>query len=201
MNGLASITGNLGSLYLKLKKFKEAEMYLKTATALTDSMDMYFEMEAFERAYSQLDSIKGNYKGALLHYKRYVAAKDSISSEENTKKQTRPEMQYEFDKKDAVAKAEQDRKDALAASEKKRQMAILLSIAGSGLLVLGFAAFAYRSFLRKRKDNIEISKQKHLIEEKQKEILDSIYYARRIQRSLLTNEYYIARQLNKLKGS
>ena len=41
-------------------------------------------------------------------------------------------------------------------------------------------------------------KIKELIEEKQKEIIDSIYYARRIQRALLTSEKYIERNLNKL---
>jgi hypothetical protein len=36
-----------------------------------------------------------------------------------------------------------------------------------------------------------------LIEEKQKEILDSIHYARRIQTALLTSNCYIARNLKK----
>ena len=36
------------------------------------------------------------------------------------------------------------------------------------------------------------------VEEKQKEILDSIHYARRIQRSLLTSEMYIEKKLKKL---
>jgi hypothetical protein len=44
----------------------------------------------------------------------------------------------------------------------------------------------------------DIEHQKQLIEEKQKEILDSIYYARRIQRSLLANERYIERNLKQL---
>jgi transcription elongation GreA/GreB family factor len=47
----------------------------------------------------------------------------------------------------------------------------------------------------KRKEITEKSKK---LEEKQKEIIDSIYYARRIQRALLTSEKYIERNLNKL---
>ncbi len=76
---------------------------------------------------------------------------------------------------------------------------IIWSVCGILLLVLAFALFAYRSYLQKQKANIEITKQKHVIEEKQKEILDSIYYARRIQRSLLPNEKYIARQFNRYR--
>jgi hypothetical protein len=37
-----------------------------------------------------------------------------------------------------------------------------------------------------------------LVEEKHKEITDSIHYAQRIQRALITPEKYIEKQLNKL---
>ena len=36
------------------------------------------------------------------------------------------------------------------------------------------------------------------LEEKNKEVMDSIHYAKRIQNALLPNETYIARQLDKL---
>lgn len=46
----------------------------------------------------------------------------------------------------------------------------------------------------------KISAQKRVIEEKQKEILDSIHYAKRIQRSLLPSESYLERKINRKKG-
>jgi hypothetical protein len=67
------------------------------------------------------------------------------------------------------------------------------------LLVLTFAIFLYRGYLQKRKINIEITKQKEIIEAKQKEIIDSIRYAKRIQLSLLPTERYIEKSLNYLK--
>ena len=70
-------------------------------------------------------------------------------------------------------------------------------MSGILILVIGFAVFAYRSFLQKQKANIEITKQKEIIEEKQKEILDSIHYAKRIQTALLPSEKYIGRNLNR----
>jgi type VI protein secretion system component VasK len=73
------------------------------------------------------------------------------------------------------------------------------------LMVATLAIFIWRGYRQKQKANViitkqkqEVEEQKHLIEEKQKEILDSIQYARRIQRSLLTSEKYIARHLSKL---
>ena len=46
----------------------------------------------------------------------------------------------------------------------------------------------------------EILEQKNIVEEKQKEILDSIRYAKRIQTALMSNEKYIAKQLRALKN-
>jgi hypothetical protein len=53
-------------------------------------------------------------------------------------------------------------------------------------------------YLRQRKSNklirkqkLLVEKQKELVESKQKEVLDSIYYERKIQRALITNEKYI----------
>jgi hypothetical protein len=49
---------------------------------------------------------------------------------------------------------------------------------------------------RERSDLIEL--QRALLEEKQKEILDSIRYAKRIQNSLLPTDLYIHRNLKRL---
>ena len=66
-------------------------------------------------------------------------------------------------------------------------------------IVLG--AFIFRAFRQKQKVNLIISKQKELVEEKQREILDSIHYAKRIQQSLLPTEKYIDKNINRLKKS
>src|SRR6202008_2214610 len=68
------------------------------------------------------------------------------------------------------------------------------------LAVVLLVAFKYKqkanTLLSKQKSEIvaqrdEIEKQKHVVEEKNKEITDSIHYARRIQRALLTSNSYI----------
>ena len=44
-----------------------------------------------------------------------------------------------------------------------------------------------------------IEKQKHLVDEKQKEIIDSIRYAKRIQQSLIASEKYIQKSVERLQ--
>jgi antitoxin component YwqK of YwqJK toxin-antitoxin module len=96
---------------------------------------------------------------------------------------------------------------ALSNEEKQKQQTIIYFIGAMLLLVLLFSIFVFRGYRQKQKANDElieknnlIAEQKNLVEEKQREILDSIYYARRIQRSLLPTEKYIDKNLNRLKA-
>jgi tetratricopeptide (TPR) repeat protein len=198
--GLATSYSNLGSIDLVRRNYAQSEVYLLKALALATQLRELSLLHDITRNLSEVYAATGRHREALQYFKQCIAARDSVNNEANTKKTVQLEMQYAFDKKEAAAKVEQEKKDELAAAETRRQRIILLSISGFGLLVLGFAVFAYRSLLQKKRANEEITRQKYLIEEKQKEILDSIYYARRIQRSLLTSDRYINRHLSRLSG-
>lgn len=197
-DAIAGFYINMGSFFTRVKKYKDADLYLNKALGMAKDIGSLIEMKECYSDLAILDSARGNYKGALDWYKLFITTRDSLVNEENTKKTVRLEMTHEFEKKENEARLEQEKKDALAAAEKRKQRIILLAISGFGLLVLGFAIFAYRSFLQKKKANQEISMQKYLIEEKQKEILDSIHYAKRIQTALIPSEWYIAKQLKRM---
>ncbi|HEY6162742.1 MAG TPA: tetratricopeptide repeat protein [Bacteroidia bacterium] len=188
---------NIGNNYRLQKKYRESEQWLLAALRSVDSA-AYLDGEKEVCAnLSDIYASTNRYRQSLEYYKRSIAARDSLTNEENTKKTIQAQMQYEFDKKESEARAEQEKKDALAAADARKQKIILWSVMGGLLLVIAFAVFIYRSFLEKQKVNVEIGRQKHVIEEKQKEILDSIHYAKRIQRSLLPRENYIQRKLEK----
>ncbi len=71
-------------------------------------------LEALSNAYQQLSEIeklRKNYKEALEAHQLFKQLHDSIFSIEKDKKITQRAMQYEFDKKEALAKSEQEKKD------------------------------------------------------------------------------------------
>ncbi len=195
---VANINVNLGSLHIQLKKYPEAKTYLLKGLEMCRQTGSKEGMKEAYQGLAELNSLTGNYNEALEDYKLFITYRDSLNNEENTKKITQAQMQYEFDKKEAAAKLEQEKKEAVTRAESNKQQVVIWSICGILVLVIAFAVYVYRSFLQKQKINVEITQQKHIIEEKQKEILDSIYYARRIQRALITSEKYIDRNLNKL---
>ncbi|MBC7864779.1 MAG: hypothetical protein IAF38_17530, partial [Bacteroidia bacterium] len=196
------------------RKYKEAFYYLYrglTIDAKTGSMDLVKEdyiylSKLYEESTIPLpDTISGKTLTmeqmrlrALYYHKRYISIRDTLFSEENKKQLVRKEMSFEFEKKEAMTKAEQDKKEAAASAEKSRQRFILVFVSFILILVAAVAVIIFRSLRIARKQKTIIEEQKHIVEEKQKEILDSIYYARRIQRSLLTQEKYISRNLNRM---
>jgi tetratricopeptide (TPR) repeat protein len=191
---------NIGNLCYFMNKKKEAEDYFLRGVKIAEEVGHRQWMLNGYGNLSELYFTGGNFEKSLKYLKMQVAVNDSLGNEENTKEMVRLEMNYAFEKKQAAVKLEQEKRDAVADADRRRQLAIIWSVTGILLLVSGFAFFAYRAFLQKRKDNIKIIKQKEIIEEKQQEILDSIHYAKRIQAALLTSEVYIQRQLDKLLG-
>lgn len=191
-NSIATSLANIGTFYTKTGKFKEAEHYFKRAIAMNDSIGAMDNLRQTEESISQLYDTIGQHRLALIHYKKAIALKDTIFSQENKKELVRKEMNFEFDKKEIAAKAQQDKKDAVTASEKQRQKVVIYSVSIGLFLVLLLALFIFKGYKQKQKANIvitqqkaEVEKQKELVEIKNKEITDSINYAKRIQQAKL----------------
>jgi tetratricopeptide (TPR) repeat protein len=206
MDNKAEMSGaycNLGIVYTRQRKFPEAEENLIKAMELSKEIGYTTHLKIVYKALSGLDSARGNYKGAYENHKLFIQYRDSLDNEETRKKTIQSQMTYDFEKKEAVAEAEHKKKlenqQALAEEKNRKQKIVLLLVFGSLILVLVFAAFVLKSLKITKKQKSIIEYQKLLVEEKQKEVLDSIYYASRIQHALLPTEKYIDRMLKRLK--
>ena len=127
---------------------------------------------------------------------------DELSYNENLK---RLKLNEDFEKKKAAAKAVQDRIDLENKSRSRQQRIITFSVAAGLILVLVFSLFLLKRFRITQRQKGIIEKQKIMVDksyeelhEKNKEVMDSIRYAKRIQNALITSEKYIANQLNRL---
>lgn len=200
-SGIAFATISTGDSYVALGEYAKAKPFVFKGFQLAKEVgELDLMRDAYAALFIYFDKT-GDKKQALENYKLYIIYNDSINSEETTKETTRSQMNYEFEKREATSKLEQEKKEAVAKAESKKQQIIIWCVAGILCVAVCFSVYAYRIYLQKQKANVEITKQKHIIEEKQKEILDSIHYARRIQTALLTSESYIDRTLNKLNNS
>ncbi|HXP49476.1 MAG TPA: tetratricopeptide repeat protein, partial [Bacteroidia bacterium] len=191
----AIILGNMGSIYSQIEEYKESELYLKRSISISDSIGDRNDLRQMEEGLSQLYDTTGRYKLALEFYKKAMILKDTLFNADKNKALTRKEMTYEFEKKEAAQKAEQNKKDALAEADKRKQRIVTWSVCGGLVLVLAFAGFIFRSLRITNKQKILIERKNKVIEEKNKDILDSINYAKRLQDAILPPLSLVAKYL------
>lgn len=136
---------------------------------------------------------------SLEMYEQYIKMRDSLDRIENKKGVLRQQFKSEYDKKtvaDSIAQAnvrmiEQNKHD----HEIARQRLFTYGGVFGFVLMLIIAFISFRAFKNKQQANKAITQQKHIIEEKQKEILDSINYAKRIQYTLLAHTEFLDKHL------
>jgi len=197
---------NIATVFYHQKKLKEVEHYLSKAMVIAEAAGVLESQKNIFEGLSFLYMDRGDHKRSLEYYKKYIAIKDSIFNEEKNRELTKHELNYEFEKKEAATRAEQEKKDAVTNTEGKKQKAVLILVSCVLALVFVFAGFIFRSLRITSKQKLLIETkneqtefQKKVIEEKNKDILDSIHYAKRIQTSLMPSEKMLQRNLNRMK--
>jgi two-component system, NtrC family, sensor kinase len=149
----------MGSILKMENRCREAIIYFEKAMRFLTSADLYDAEVA--KSYSELSGcyeLTGDYKKSLAAFKTATKISDSVSGRENIRKATEQTMNYEFDKKQQIAKIEQQKQNDLA---KTRQTALI----GGLLLTLILAAVAFNGLKNKRKANALLQEQKEEVQQ------------------------------------
>jgi signal transduction histidine kinase len=97
---IASAYMNLGKVNIQLNKLADAKKCLDNALLFSkESGSKDFTRDSYN-GLAALDSVMGNYRQALVHYKLYTDYKDSLLNEISSKQIARMKEQYESEKKD-----------------------------------------------------------------------------------------------------
>ena len=205
-NDIAESNVYLGMVYSEMKQYKKAADYYNTALLMAKEVGTKEHIKNSYKGLVEVDSATHNYAAAFEHYKMYVVYRDSLVGQKTAESITQLQSQFENDKKEEIRALEAAQKEEKQHADEQKQRLILYSVSGGLVLVLILALVVYRGSKQKQKANMEllakneiIEKQKHIVEEKQKEIIDSINYAKRIQQSQLPTEKYITKSINRLK--
>jgi|AntRauTorcE11897_2_1112592.scaffolds.fasta_scaffold06338_2 signal transduction histidine kinase len=162
---ISQLNEAMGQTLMLQGKCEEAIPYYEKNLEISKNSDQYDESVGsiyFNLAQCYQES--GAYEKALFNFKKYAAIKDSVRSTENIQKATEQTMNYEFEKKQAVAKAKQAAKDA-EALRKRNQQYLLMALLGLVLLAVAAIAFLqYRSNRHKQKANQLLQREKQKVE-------------------------------------
>jgi len=204
--GMAMSLNSIGIIYQKLGNYTKAIKYGRRSLELAQEVGAAIEIKESADALYEVYSANGEYRRALEMFELFILKRDSLDSKTNQKEVIRQQFKYDYDKQslaDSLSfaaeqeKAELVMKEQEARLDQEKAQKIGFGIGGGFALLL--ALVAVFAFVNKRKDNrliqgqkeeVEIQKaeaehQREIVEEKNREITDSITYAKRIQTAIL----------------
>ncbi|MBI2259462.1 MAG: tetratricopeptide repeat protein [Flavobacteriia bacterium] len=190
--GLAISMNYIAEILYFQEKYLEALKYSIKSMKLANFIGFPQKIKNAANIQKKIYKKLGNYKLAYEMYELEIFMRDSIEKEENEKELMQKELQYNFDKKlatDSISNAkEKEIRDVEIAKQKAEIRATKnqqYALFGGIFLLFGFIGFIINRYRKIRIQNEIIENQKHLVEEKNREILDSIIYAKRIQSAIL----------------
>jgi serine phosphatase RsbU (regulator of sigma subunit) len=185
--GIAMCYGNIGNVY-DMKGdpengVKYSEQDLRIAGEINSKDNVAAAYIYLSEGYKEL----GDYKKAYQYDSALSILKDTMFSEASSKQVNDMQVKYDTEKK--------DKENKILELNVNRQKLINYSISLGLLLVMALAFFIYRGYVNKKKAHAELEEKNKIIEEKNKDILDSINYAKTIQNAILTPDEYLKDEL------
>jgi serine phosphatase RsbU (regulator of sigma subunit) len=199
--GISMAYGELASVEIAQENWNAAkDLLLKELDLCMEIGYNQGEMEANQNLANVMYQL-GDYKKAYDYQARYIQLNQSITSDTKSAQLAEMQTKYESKQKEKELK-ERDEQIARNNEDAALKSKILYSLAGVAILFLALVIFGWRQFVQKKRAfeklqgkneemqemNSQISEQKAIIDGKNKDITDSIQYAKRIQQAILPHE-------------
>lgn len=203
--GICISLQNIAEALFAQNNLSIAKTYAEKSLKIAQEIGYPDNIKRTSNVLSKIYANTNNWKGAYDMQVLFKQMSDSLNNESNKKLSIQKGFQYQYEKKAAAdsVKVAEEKKVVQAQLDKEKTQRFALY--GGLLLVIIFSVFMVNRFLvtNKQKQIIELKEketqhqneiiieQKALVEEKQKEILDSINYAKRIQYTLLAHSDFL----------
>jgi serine phosphatase RsbU (regulator of sigma subunit) len=192
--GLINGYQGLAGIYSLQHNYDRAIFYYLQAYNISDSLGVLDEKMLNAKCLGHAYLQAGKYDMAAKYLDKTLSLKDSLFSDEKEKALGKLETKYEDDKKFL----EQQKEMAVAAEQDKRQKLATAGVSVGLGLVLIFLFLLFRRFKVTNEQKKVIEEQKKYVDaaygqlqEKDKDITDSIAYARKIQSAIIPSEEYL----------
>ncbi|MES2566104.1 MAG: tetratricopeptide repeat protein [Bacteroidota bacterium] len=200
--GISYALCNMSKIHLAQNNTSLALKYANDALVIAEEMGYPENVSLAATILEDVYLKENNFGKAHEMLKLAVKMRDSINNNETQKSAERKQLQYEFEKKEVISKAEQEKRELTYIAKANQQRIIMYSVIAGLIICSFFGVFMYKRFKITQRQNVIIQSQKktvedqkHILEAHQKEIVDSINYAQRIQYALLAHEDLLKRNL------
>ena len=202
MLGLIQSEVGRGDIELRKGDTEKALGYYKKALDMAEKVDYVEQLKAIHSKLIRLYKDKGDYSKALESYAAYDSLKYKMLNQENNKAIARKEAQYEYEKKaveDSLKSVQVEmelKQEKRIQRQKIQKQNIYILSGGIGIVLMGgLVLLLFKSNRIKQRSNDiinaqkdEVEFQKRVVEDKNLEIVDSIQYAKRLQKAIIPSE-------------
>jgi serine phosphatase RsbU (regulator of sigma subunit) len=188
LNDLGACFLILGSIYDNLNNNSLAIVYLDSAKNMHEQTNNVNDLTSVYSKLSDVYSKLGNFKDAYFYLSLNKKLTDSIFNSDNTAQLSSLKTQFEVEKKEVELNSKAQAQKQITDALEKKQQIIIIAICVFLFAVVVFSTLLYNRFKITKQQNHIIKAQKNQVEIHQKEILDSIQYAKRIQSTILKNQ-------------
>ncbi|MBK6521554.1 MAG: SpoIIE family protein phosphatase [Sphingobacteriaceae bacterium] len=190
-NSIPITLGYMANTFIRQKKWNMAIDTLQKAMKFAEKVNSMASQRDISLHLSEAYEGSGDIANSFKYYRLGKSLSDSLHNGDKTKEITEIQLNYTFNK----IKVRDSIKHELEVKAKETQLSTERNykyvVSGVLVLILVLLFFVFKNYKEKKKANEVITFQKDIVEKKQKEILDSITYARRIQTALLTQDEVI----------
>ena len=209
-SGISATLNIIARLLEKQGKYDDALRYATRGLAISKELGYPENISENAIILKKIYHHQKNPVKELEMYELYVHMKDSITNEKNRRSSIRSQFRYEYEKMAAADSVRVSEEKKITDAQLKQEKTQRFALYGGLALVALFAAFMFNRFrvtqkqkniISQQKEEVELQRheaefQKELVQEKQKEIIDSITYAKRLQNAILPPTDYIKKHLS-----
>ena len=191
-DAITDLYTNIWNIYFLENNIDSAWYYSEKSYLLSKELGYPESIKNSARLISKIYAVEGNKSIAFDKLMESVEMQDAVRNKGNHGLIVRQTMAYQHEKDSLLLDEKHKSEQAKTALEKKATRNLAYGLAIAALLFVGLAIFLFKRNKEKQRTNEIITKQKEevefqkeVVEEKQKEILDSIKYALHIQQAIL----------------
>jgi serine phosphatase RsbU (regulator of sigma subunit) len=188
----------LGTVYFKMNELQDAEVYLLKVFNYANTIGHIELIMKSSQNLNELYKIKKDPAKVMYFQNKYYISKDSINSSEKLAKIAEIATKNSLNRLEERKEMELQLNKIENEKDKQRKNYLIIGIGLILAIIVIFSLVIFKRLKITRQQNIiiqlqkkEVEEKNELIEEKQKEILDSIHYAKRIQTTLLAHKDFI----------
>lgn len=180
----------LGLVYMRTKRYALAVSHFKIPVGIWKRWKHWQHLPGGLQRLSQAYEALGDAPHAYTYLSEFIKVQSYVDSTRNMQAMNELEAKYEGDKKAKEIRILNQR-DKLRQAEQRIYKMVLWGVSIGLLLVMIMSFFIYRGLRQKKQANAKLALSNAMLEEKNKEILDSIHYASRIQGAIMKEDKLI----------